>query len=174
MKSFMFYPLMLIMFSLPACAQSEIEIEEQAILETVISKYEEAIDYCTVQEKNRPAPDNATLQKLSKIDNIKVKDYIRYRFVINYNSCLLEYGAAPLEYFVALAADKTEFSSIRKRANVISEQIVSNRIVDHINNYSKLSIEEKNYLKSISYFNTGFSLVKVSDALNSYNNQKLD
>lgn len=158
-------------FSVSACGQSEIETEEQAILETVVNQYEEAIDYCTTQEKSRLPPDKITLQKLSKIDNQKVKDYIRYRFEINSNNCLLQYGAVPLEYFVALSKDKTKPSSIRKKADVISKQIVSTRIVENINSFFKLSDEEKKYLKSINYFDTSFNLVNVSDALNSINKE---
>lgn len=158
-------------FSVSACAQSEVEIKEQVIFDTVVDQYEEAIDYCTTQEKNRPLPDDNTLKKISKIDNQKVKDYIRYRFEINNNSCLLQYGAVPLEYFVALSKDKTKPSSIRKRANVISKQIVSTRIVENINSFFKLSDAEKKYLKSISYFDTSFNLVNVSDALNSINKE---
>ena len=87
---------------------------------------------------------------------------------------MLKNGAAPLEYFVALSTDKTKSSAVRKRARLISEEIVSSHIIDKVNNISNLTSEEILQLKSIDYLNTSFDAVKTYDALNSYNSQKLD
>lgn len=172
MKKIIFSSLILIIFSVPACAQSETQLEDETTLESVIEKYENTIDLCTAEEKNRILPDENTLKKISKIDIMKVKDYILYRSDINYKICMLKNGAAPLEYFVALSTDKTKSSAVRKRSRLISEEIVSNHIIDKVNNISNMTSEEILYLQSINYLNTSFDMVKVYDALDTYNDSK--
>ena len=174
MKKTIFFSLILIIFSVPACAKTETQLEDKITLESAIEQYENTIDLCTAEGKNRTLPDESTLKKISKIDIKKVKDYILYRSDINYKICMLKNGAAPLEYFVALSTDKAKSSAVRKRARLISEEIVSSHIIDKVNNISNLTSEEMLQLKSIGYLNTSFDAVKTYDALKSYNSQKID
>ena len=172
MKKIILFPLIFIIFSVPACAKTEAQLEDKIALESAIEKYEDTIDLCSSEEKNRNLPDESTLKKISEIDIKKVKDYILYRSDLNYKVCMLKNGAAPLEYFVALSTDKKKSSAVRNRARLISEEIVSSHIIEKVNNISNLTPEEMLQLNSIDYFNTSFDAVKTYDALNSYNNQK--
>src|SRR5690606_36090883 len=112
MKKTIFFSLILIIFSVSACAKTETQLEDKITLESAIEQYENTIDLCTAEEKNRALPDESTLKKISEIDIKKVKDYILYRSDINYKICMLKNGAAPLEYFVALSTDKAKSSAV--------------------------------------------------------------
>lgn len=152
--------------SLNACSAAS-SVEDQNLL-MAINKLNNAAKTCEQQRSLVPPPNLATLQKMDHVENKKLISYIKYRWHLNFESCLVQNGAVPTDYFVAITYDKDISMTTRSKAKEFLKLRSNSNFIDSVNIILDLSEDELTTLKDINYLNKNFDLLTMSEALANY------
>ena len=152
--------------SLNACAAAS-SVEDENFLRAII-KLSDAAKVCEQERSSLPPPNLDTLHKMSEVENEKLIPYIKYRWHLNFESCLIENGAVPTDYFVAITYDKDISMITKLKAKEFLKLRSNSNLVDSVNKFLDLSEDELRTLKNIDYLNKNFDLLIVSESLANY------
>lgn len=152
--------------SLNACSAAS-SVKDENLLRA-INRLNDAEKTCEQQRSSVPPPSLATLQKMSDFENKKLISYIKYRWHLNFESCLIENGAVPTDYFVAITYDKDISMITKSKAKEFLKLRSNSNFVDSVNKFLDLSEDELRILRDIDYLNENFDLLIMSEALANY------
>ncbi|MGP5495532.1 hypothetical protein ACTXMK_09925 [Psychrobacter celer] len=152
--------------SLNACSAAS-SVEDENLL-MAINKLNDAAKICEQQRSLVPPPSNATLKKMNNVENKKLISYIKYRWHLNFEFCLIENGAVPTDYFVAIAYDEDISMKTKSTAKEFLKLRSNSNFIDSVNKILYFSEDELIILKNINYLDKDFDLLTVSESLSNY------
>ncbi len=94
--------------------------------------------------------------------------YIIYRSNINDQICLIQNGATPREYILAVALDSNIDYFTRREAEHLFKTLMPYDFIGNVNYINNLPEEERNKLHQIDYLNSSFDLLVTTRALRAY------
>ncbi len=151
-----------------SCSQFIGASEHSLALDRAVQTMNDAVDLCEEDKNSIKDPELDDLKAMSKFSENTINAYIIYRSNINDQICLIQNGATPREYILAVALDSNIDYFTRREAEHLFKTLMPYDFIGNVNYINNIPEEERNKLHQIDYLNSSFDLLVTTRALRAY------
>jgi hypothetical protein len=150
-----------------------------------IAKYGTALEYCVNLREKRHELDKESLKILSTLPYDQLRKYITYKHELSMSRCIEDNGGYPVIFLIHYIGNEKMSRRIKEPTienemvsrineeliNVLTGLISSPSVLASVNFDKNMSDEKKKELRSITYLDTPFNLVKVVEQIREFQSQ---